>query len=102
MADDDRSLVKALGTVGPEFFRGFTELRPSQRAAIPPVLAGHNILLACPTASGKTEALFAPLIARVLESGSPMDQIRVLAIAPTRAGVSEILCVRRLGELAFG
>ena len=103
MADDDRSLVKALGTVGPEFFRGFTELRPSQRAAIPPVLAGHNILLACPTASGKTEALFAPLIARVLESGSPMDQIRVLAIAPTRALVNDLYArlERTLDELGI-
>lgn len=90
MADDDRSLVRALGRVGPVFFRGFSELRPSQRAAIPPVLAGRNILLACPTASGKTEALFAPLIARALESGSPTDQIKVLAIAPTRALVNDL------------
>lgn len=90
MAADDRSLVRALGRVGPVFFRGFPELRPSQRAAIPPVLAGRNILLACPTASGKTEALFAPLIARVLEGGSITSDIRVLAIAPTRALVNDL------------
>lgn len=103
MADEDRSLVRALGKVGPVFFRGFPELRPSQRAAIPPVLAGRNILLACPTASGKTEALFAPLIARVLESGSPIDQIRVLAIAPTRALVNDLYArlERTLEELGI-
>lgn len=90
MAGADRSLVTALGRVGPVFFRGFSELRPSQRAAIPPVLAGSNILLACPTASGKTEALFAPLIARALASGLPTDQIKVLAVAPTRALVNDL------------
>lgn len=90
MAEDDRSLVKALGRVGPVFFRAFAELRPSQRAAIPLVLAGQNILLACPTASGKTEALFAPLIARALEGQFETDQIKVLAIAPTRALVNDL------------
>lgn len=103
MAEDDRSLVKALGRVGPVFFRAFSELRPSQRAAIPPVLAGCNILLACPTASGKTEALFAPLIARVLESRSGTDQIKVLAIAPTRALVNDLHArlARTLEELGI-
>lgn len=103
MAEDDRSLVKALGRVGPVFFRAFSELRPSQRAAIPPVLAGRNILLACPTASGKTEALFAPLIARVLESRFETDQIRVLAIAPTRALVNDLYArlARTLEEIGI-
>jgi ATP-dependent Lhr-like helicase len=91
---DDRLLIKSLGPVGPVFFRGFQELRPSQRAAIPPVMGGQNILLACPTASGKTEALFAPLIGRVLAravgSASPGDDLRILAIAPTRALVNDL------------
>lgn len=103
MAEDDRSLVAGLGRVGPVFFRAFPELRASQRAAIPAVLAGINILLACPTASGKTEALFAPLIARVLKSGSPPDQIRILAIAPTRALVNDLYArlERTLEELGL-
>ena len=104
MSADDRSLVRALGRVGAVFFRAFSELRPSQRAAIPPVLAGCNILLACPTASGKTEALFAPLIARVLESPFGTDQIKVLAIAPTRALVNDLHArlERTLEELGIG
>jgi len=103
MAEDDRSLVNALGRVGPVFFRAFSELRQSQRAAIPPVLAGQNILLACPTASGKTEALFAPLIARVLESRPETGQVKVLAIAPTRALVNDLHArlTRMLEELGM-
>ncbi len=90
MPRNDRNLVKSLGRVGPVFFRAFPALRPSQRAAIPPVLAGQNILLACPTASGKTEALFAPLISRILERLAPLNQIKMLAVAPTRALVNDL------------
>ncbi len=89
---DDRQLVRSLGGVGPIFFRGFDELRPSQRAAIPAVLKGLNVLLACPTASGKTEAVFAPLIASVLSRGSLRVDggVRILAIGPTRALVNDL------------
>ncbi len=90
MATSDRSLVKSLGRAGEVFFRSFPALRPSQRAAIPPVLAGQNILLACPTASGKTEALFAPLVCSILSRSSSTEGIRLLAIAPTRALVNDL------------
>lgn len=86
----DRQIVKCLGRTGMAFFRAFPALRPSQRAAIPAVLAGGNILLACPTASGKTEALLAPMIARVLSRHGSTDRIRLLAIAPTRALVNDL------------
>jgi len=66
-------------------------------------MAGKNILLACPTASGKTEALFAPLIARRLESHALVDGIKVLAIAPTRALVNDLHArlERIVGELGL-
>lgn len=90
MASDDRNLVKSLGKVGAVFFRSFPTLRPSQRAAIPPVLAGESILLACPTASGKTEAIFAPLIAAIRNRSVAAPGVRLLAIAPTRALVNDL------------
>ena len=86
----DRDLVKSLGSVGAAFFHSFPELRPSQRQAIPRILAGRNVLLACPTASGKTEAVFAPLIASILSRGSSVDRLRLIAVAPTRALVNDL------------
>jgi ATP-dependent Lhr-like helicase len=86
----DRDLVKSLGRVGAAFFQSFPELRQSQRQSIPPILAGKNVLLACPTASGKTEAVFAPLIASILANGSSADRVRLIAVAPTRALVNDL------------
>jgi ATP-dependent Lhr-like helicase len=86
----DRDLVKSLGRVGAAFFHSFPELRQSQRQSIPPILAGKNVLLACPTASGKTEAVFAPLIASILAKGSSVDRVRLIAVAPTRALVNDL------------
>lgn len=86
----DRDLVKSLGSVGAAFFHSFPELRQSQRQSIPPILAGKNVLLACPTASGKTEAVFAPLITSILDKGLSVDRVRLIAVAPTRALVNDL------------
>lgn len=45
---------------------GWKTLRPLQEAAITPVLAGEHALLLAPTAGGKTEAAFFPLLSRML------------------------------------
>lgn len=55
-----------------------------QKAAIPAVLSGANILLVAPTASGKTEAAFLPVFHSYLESGRE-DGISILYITPLRA-----------------
>ena len=87
----DRDLVRALGPVGGAFFGGFRALRDVQRAAIPPIFAGRDVLVASATASGKTEAILAPLVARTLDRLPTQGTgIRMLLIAPTRALVNDL------------
>ncbi len=87
----DSDIVRSLGMVGTAFFGSFRELREIQRRAVPPIRSGRNVLVASATASGKTEAILAPLIARTLNQargGAP--RVRVLLIAPTRALVNDL------------
>lgn len=88
----DRQLLQKLGaSVANAFYGGFQELREIQRQALIPMLEGNNVLLASATASGKTEAIFAPLIARLLAHRNlPSRDIRILAVAPTRALVNDL------------
>lgn len=84
-----------LGSVGRAFFERFAELREVQLRAIPPIAEGVNVLVCSATASGKTEAVLAPMIWRVRKqckaSGPQVRRTRFLAIAPTRALVSDLL-----------
>ncbi|MEY4562232.1 MAG: hypothetical protein RLZZ618_1509, partial [Pseudomonadota bacterium] len=41
---------------------GWSTLRPTQLAAIPPIHAGEHCLLLAPTAGGKTEAAAIPIL----------------------------------------
>lgn len=62
---------------------GFSGLRPVQEAAATAILDGHNGVVLAPTAGGKTEAAFFPLISQMdRESWSP---ISVIYVAPIRA-----------------
>src|SRR4051794_33690824 len=76
------------------FFARHGNLTATQRAAIPPILAGQNTLLIAPTASGKTEAVIAPLLERHLlnkDEPAPQDSaLRILYICPTRALVRDL------------
>lgn len=84
-----------LGSVGQAFFGRFPTLREVQRLAIPPIAEGGNILVCSATASGKTEAVIAPLVwrlrKRMREREQPEKFTRLLAVAPTRALVSDLL-----------
>lgn len=87
----DRDIVSSLGPVGNAFLGAFSGLRDIQRAAIPPILSGQNVLVASATASGKTEAILAPLVARVLANPPQrVERIRILLLAPTRALVNDL------------
>ncbi len=88
----DRVLVERLGPVGRAFFgRRFQALTEIQRQAIEPIMSGHSLLVAAATASGKTEALCAPLVARLrLLPTDSKPRIRLLVVAPTRALVNDL------------
>ena len=46
---------------------GWAALRPLQKDAVEPVLAGRDCLLIAPTAGGKTEAAVFPVLSRMVE-----------------------------------
>ncbi len=64
--ENGHALKSALPRTWGAFFGRHGNFTPAQLAAIPPLLAGENVLLCAPTASGKTEAALAPLIERHL------------------------------------
>ena len=82
--------------VGQAFFGLFKELRPIQKAAIPPILEGRDVLVRSATASGKTEAAIAPLVDRLLSTIRSADCVTVVVVSPTRALVNDLY--RRLEE----
>ncbi len=62
---------------------GFRELRPVQLQTIDAVLSGKNCVILAPTAGGKTEAAFFPVLSRMdTERWQPVS---VLYLAPIRA-----------------
>jgi ATP-dependent Lhr-like helicase len=62
---------------------GWTSLRPVQEMAIEGALAGDNLLVLAPTAGGKTEAAFFPLISEAL--ARPWAGLAVLYVSPIKA-----------------
>ena len=62
---------------------GYEEPTPIQRAAIPVLLAGGDVLGQAATGTGKTAAFALPLLQR-LEAGRPGRPPRALVLVPTR------------------
>ncbi len=50
---------------------GYTEPTPIQLAAIPPILAGHDVIGIAQTGTGKTAAFVWPILMKLLESRQP-------------------------------
>ena len=95
----DRLLRDSLEDVGRAFFN-FPTMSDMQRAAIPSIFQGGNVLVCAATAAGKTEAVLAPLVWRLRQRrlGSGTGP-RLLAVAPTRALVADLV-TRLEGPLA--
>ncbi|MCW4031683.1 MAG: DEAD/DEAH box helicase [Candidatus Bathyarchaeota archaeon] len=64
--------------------KGFPEPTEPQEKTIPKILEGKNVLLISPTATGKTEAAFLPVLSMLLQAPQ-MPGIKVLYITPLRA-----------------
>ena len=68
---------------------GFTRPTPIQADAIPPALAGHDVLACAMTGSGKTAAFLLPILHKLIER--PRGTTRALVITPTRERAAQIL-----------
>ncbi|MEM3641403.1 MAG: DEAD/DEAH box helicase, partial [Candidatus Bathyarchaeia archaeon] len=64
--------------------RGFSKPTEPQEKTIPKILEGKNVLLISPTATGKTEAAFLPVLSMLLQEPQAPG-IKVLYITPLRA-----------------
>ena len=67
---------------------GFTRPTPIQEAAIPPAVAGRDVLAGAMTGSGKTAAFLLPILHRL--AGKPRGTTRALVLTPTRELAAQI------------
>jgi ATP-dependent RNA helicase RhlE len=67
---------------------GFENPTPIQADAIPPALAGKDVLACAMTGSGKTAAFLLPILQRLLDK--PRGTTRALVLAPTRELAAQI------------
>ena len=68
---------------------GFARPTPVQADAIPPALAGRDVLASAMTGSGKTAAFLLPILHKLI--GKPRGKTRALVITPTRELAAQIL-----------
>jgi ATP-dependent RNA helicase RhlE len=68
--------------------QGFSEATPIQAAAIPPVLAGRDVIGLAQTGTGKTAAFVLPILHRLM--GAKASGTRALIVTPTRELAEQI------------
>jgi len=85
---DEREIRNLLERTWSPFFARFGKLKEVQKKTIPYVIKGCNLVVSSPTASGKTEAVLAPLTERILKQGE--DGLKVIWVSPTRALVNDL------------
>jgi ATP-dependent RNA helicase RhlE len=71
---------------------GYTEPTPIQSAAIPPIIAGNDLIGIAQTGTGKTAAFTLPILTKLAAQAGPGQRrgTKVLIIAPTRELVVQI------------
>ncbi|MHB0948583.1 MAG: DEAD/DEAH box helicase [Gemmatimonadaceae bacterium] len=94
------ALLEALSALG------YEEPTPIQREAIPPLLAGHDLLGQAATGTGKTAAFALPMLQRIAEPGAVDDDerpVRGLVLVPTRELAMQVAeAIHKYGRKAFG
>lgn len=81
----DAAIIKAVTA------QGYTEPTPIQEKAIPPILAGHDVMGAAQTGTGKTAGFMLPILHRLsLSSFSQKKQARALVLTPTRELAAQV------------
>ena len=73
----------------PLFFARHGRFTPVQQQTIPHILEGHDVLIVAGTATGKTEAVMAPLLELNWQQ-LKQPKLRMLYICPTRALVRDL------------
>jgi ATP-dependent RNA helicase SrmB len=74
----DQPLLDALAA------EGYTTPTPVQQEAIPPLLAGEDVLACAATGTGKTLAFVLPLLQKLLDEPADGKRALALILAPTR------------------
>src|SRR6476646_2374668 len=72
---------------------GYAEPTPVQGGAIPPALAGRDVLATAQTGTGKTAAFLLPVLHRLL--AAPRGTTRALVLSPTRELAEQIEAAAR-------
>jgi ATP-dependent RNA helicase RhlE len=76
---------------------GFNSPTPIQEQAIPPALAGRDVIGCAQTGTGKTAAFVIPLVERL--AGLPKGQPQALILAPTRElALQTLTTIEKLGR----
>lgn len=92
-ANDEAAIRALLPRAWHAFFGRFGRLTEIQRLAAAPIAGGRDVLVSAPTASGKTEAVLAPLVERLRAEpveGAHRDEPRIIVVCPTRALVNDL------------
>ncbi len=80
---------------------GYTQPTPIQLQAIPPVLAGSDLMAGAQTGTGKTAAFVLPILQRLGKAAREHRAPRVLILAPTRELAAQVeQSVREYGKHA--
>ena len=89
----DPRVLQALITLG------YEEPTPIQRAAIPPLLAGRDVLAQAATGTGKTAAFALPLLHRLNPDAPPRERTAALVLVPTRELAMQVAeAIHRYGK----
>jgi ATP-dependent Lhr-like helicase len=96
---ESKGIKRALERTWMPFFGHFNRLTPIQELTIPQILKRNNVVVISPAASGKTEAVIAPVLQNLFDAGGfddALGKLKVLYISPTRALVNDLY--RRLTQ----